>query len=355
MIAELNIGHTYVYGGDSQSHGEPPHTGLLGCDFAVDRPSGRIRIARILPGRDWDPSARSPLAEPGVNVHQGDFLLAVDGRPLAAGGNPYELLADRAGRLVELTVADNPEGKQPRTVLVQPLRGEGSLRYRAWVEANRRTVDEKSGGRLGYLHLPDMGEPGLVEFGAYWYPQSGKQGFIIDERDNGGGFVGDMIIDRLERVLWSMTIPREGGPGRNPERVFHGPLAVLISEDTGSNGEFFASAIRFRGLAPLIGMRTWGGATGIEPHQDLVDGGTVTPPQFGLYGMDGKWGFEGHGVDPDIQVQNMPARVVAGQDDQLDAAIKNVLDRLAGGGSKWAIPPVPAYPDKSKPGEGVKK
>jgi tricorn protease len=355
MIAELNIGHTYVYGGDQQHAGAPSRTAMLGCDFAADPRSGRVRIARILPGCVWDAAARSPLAEPGVDVREGDFLLAVDGRPLAAGANPYELLADAAGRTVELEVADNAEGKQPRTVVVEPLRGEGGLRYRTWVEANRRYVDEKSGGRLGYLHLPDMGEPGLVEFGAYWYPQTGREGLVIDERDNGGGFVGDMIIDRLERVLWSMTIPREGGPGRNPERAFHGPLAVLINEDTGSNGEFFAEAVKVRGLATVIGMRTWGGAIGIEPHQDLVDGGTVTPPQFGLHDLHGKWIIEGRGVEPHLEVQNQPAAVVAGRDDQLDRAIGHLLGRLKDEGERWRIPTVPDYPDKSKPGEGVGK
>ncbi len=355
MIAELNIGHTYVYGGDQQHAGEPSRTAMLGCDFAVDQPSGGVRIARILPGRSWDADARSPLDEPGVDVREGDFLLAVDGRSLAPRANPYELLADGAGRTVELTVADNPEGKHPRTVVVEPLRGEVGLRYRAWVEANRRYVEEKSGGRLGYLHLPDMGEAGLVEFGAYWYPQAGKEGLVIDERDNGGGFVGDMIIDRLERVLWSMTIPREGGPGRNPERVFHGPLAVLINEDTGSNGEFFAEAVKVRDLATVIGMRTWGGAIGIEPHQDLVDGGTVTPPQFGLYDLHGKWIIEGRGVEPHLAVQNQPANVVAGKDEQLDFAIGHLLGRLKDEGATWRIPATPAYPDKSKPGEGVRK
>jgi len=355
MIAELNIGHTYVYGGDQQHTGEPPRTAMLGCDFATDPKSGRVRIARILPGRSWDAGARSPLADPGVDVREGDFLLAVEGRPLEPRANPYALLADRVGQTVELTVADNPEGKQPRTVVVEPLRSESSLRNRAWIEANRRYVDEKSDGRLGYLYLPDMGESGLIEFGAYWYPQAGKQGFIIDERDNGGGFVGDMIIDRLERQLWSMTIPREGGPGRNPERTFHGPLDVLINEDTGSNGEFFAEAIKVKGLATVIGMRTWGGAIGIEPHQDLVDGGTVTPPQFGIYDLEGNWIIEGRGVEPDLAVQNQPASVVAGKDDQLDFAIKHLLDRLAKDGAKWAIPGVPAYPDKSKAGEGVRR
>lgn len=352
MIAELNIGHTYVYGGDQQHAGEPPHTAMLGCDFVADPKSGRVRIAHIVPGRNWDPASRSPLTEPGVDVREGDFLLAIDGQPLGERANPYALLADHAGRSVELTVADNPEGKSPRTVVVEPLKGEGGLRYRAWIEANRRYVDEKSGGKLGYLHLPDMGEAGLIEFGSYWYPQAGKQGFIIDERDNGGGFVGDMIIDRLERQLWSLTVPREGGSGRNPERTFHGPLGVLINEDTGSNGEFFAEAIKVRGLATVIGMRTWGGAIGIEPHQDLVDGGTVTPPQFGLYDLKGNWIIEGHGVEPNIEVQNQPANVVAGKDDQLDFAIDHLLDRLQTEGAKWRIPEVPAYPDKSKPGEG---
>lgn len=355
MIAELNIGHTYVYGGDQQHAGEPPRTAMLGCDFARDPGSGRVRIARIIPGRSWDPAARSPLAAPGVDVREGDFLLAVDGQPLGEHMDPYALLADKAGRTVELTVANNPEGKQPRSVEVEPLRSESGLRNRAWIEANRRYVDEHSDGRLGYLYLPDMGEPGLIEFGAYWYPQTGKEAFIIDERDNGGGFVGDMIIDRLERSLWSLTVPREGGVGRNPERAFHGPLAVLINEDTGSNGEFFAQAIKDKNLATVIGMRTWGGAIGIEPHQDLVDGGTVTPPQFGLFDLQGNWIIEGRGVEPHVEVQNQPAHVVAGKDDQLDAAIAHLLGRLRTEGDTWRIPEVPPYPDKSKVGEGARK
>ncbi len=355
MISELNIGHTYVYGGDYQRDGARPDTGLLGCDFALDAKSGRYRIARILPGRNWDPRARSPLAEPGVDVHEGDVLLAVDGVALKAPTNPYALLADKVSNPVELTVAANADGKDTRTVLVTPLRSERSLRYRAWVEANRKYVDEKTDGQIGYLHLPNMTEPGLIEFGAYWYPQFAKKAFIIDERYNGGGFVGDMIIDRLERKLWALTKPREGGPGRNPERAFHGPMVVLINENTGSNGEFFAEAIKLKQIAPLIGMRTWGGAIGIEPHEDLVDGGTTTPPQFGLYGLNGQWLIEGHGVDPDIEVQNAPAHVLAGQDDQLDRAIAELQGRLQRDGTQWALPAVPAYPDKSKPGESVRK
>ena len=172
---------------------------------------------------------------------------------------------------------------------------------------------------------------------------------IIDDRYNGGGFVGDMIIDRLERELWAITQPREGGAGRNPERCFHGPLVVLINAETYSNGEFFAEAVKRLGLATTIGERTWGGSTGIEAHQDLVDGGGTTPPQFGLYGLDGSWPIEGWGVVPEIIVVNAPKDAVAGKDDQLDYAIDYLLQQLADSNGKWDIPAVPAYPNKAKP------
>jgi tricorn protease len=230
------------------------------------------------------------------------------------------------------------------------LRGEYGLRYRAWVDGNLDYVSQKTEGSTGYLHIPDMMDGGLVEFGRCWYPQTGKKALIIDVRYNGGGFVGDMIIDRLERELWALTIPREGQAGRNPERVFHGPIVVLINEDTGSNGEFFAEAIKRKNLATVMGVRTWGGSIGIEPHQDLVDGGGTTPPQFGLFALDGTWPIEGWGVEPNIVVMNMPADVVAGEDTQLDAAIEFLLTQLKNSGGKWDIPGTPAYPDKSKPG-----
>lgn len=344
MIGELNIGHTYVYGGDYQGGGSRIGTGLLGCDFAWDRGAGGYRITRILPGWGWLENLISPLVAPGVGVREGDVVTAIDGLALSAAVNPYAALVDKAGKVVELTLAGG------RTVAVEALRSERGLRYRGWVETNRAKVAALSNGRIGYLHLPNMMEPGLVEFAQYFYPQSGMEAMIIDERYNGGGFVGDMIIDRLERRLWAMTIPREGKTGRNPERVFHGPLAVLINEDTGSNGEFFAHAIKVKGLAHVIGMRTWGGSIGIEPHQDLVDGGVTTPPQFGIYGIDhGDWIIEGWGVEPHQQVQNMPADVVAGGDAQLEAAVAHLLGELRAHGDRWRIHATPAYPDKSRP------
>ncbi len=349
MIAELNIGHTYVYGGDFEDTGARIPTGLLGCEFGADKGADHYRISRIIPGVPWDPQYRSPLQEPGVGVHAGDYLLAVDGEDVTTGDNVFAHLQDRAGKMVTLTVSNSDSGKKPREVRVKTLGSERGLRYRAWVDANLQHVDELSGGKVAYVHMPDMGEKGLVEFGRSYYPQTGKQAMIFDDRYNGGGFVGDMVIDRLERQLWAITQPREGKGGRNPERVFHGPLVVLINGDTYSNGEFFAEAVKRKGLATLIGERTWGGSTGMEPHEDLVDGGAVTPPQFGLYGLDGTWPIEGWGVTPDIVVVNVPDDAVAGKDDQLDFAVQYLLQQLEDNPGKWAIPPVPQYPVKARP------
>lgn len=350
LIAELNIGHTYIYGGDFGGRGTRVSTGLLGCSFTPEKDGEYYRITNIVPGVSWDPAYRSPLTEPGISISEGDYLIAIDGVEVKMGDNVYERLVDKAGKMVSLTTNKKASSKGAVTTRLRTLRGERGLRYRAWVDGNLDYVTTKTDGRIGYLHIPNMMDAGLIEFGRSWYPQTGKQAIILDERYNGGGFVGDMIIDRLERELWAMTLPREGQPGRNPERVFHGPLVILINEDTGSNGEFFAEAIKRKNLATVIGMRTWGGSIGIEPHQSLVDGATTTPPQFGLYALDGTWPIEGWGVEPDVIVMNMPADVVAGKDTQLDAAIEFLLGKLDGAGSKWSIPGTPAYPDKSKPG-----
>lgn len=349
LIGELNIGHTYIYGGDYPSGGPYVPTGLLGCNFEAEKGAEYYMIADIVPGVSWDSHYRSPLMEPGVGIAEGDYLIAIDGVEIKKGDNVYAQLVDKADRMVTLTTNGKPQAKGATKTRVRTLRNELDLRYREWMDDNLAYVTARSDGRIGYLHLPDMMNNGLIEFGRSWYPQTGKEAFIIDERYNGGGFVGDMIIDRLERELWSLTIPREGKAGRNPERDFHGPIVVLINEDTGSNGEFFAEAIKRKGLATVMGVRTWGGSIGIEPHQGLVDGGTTTPPQFGLYTLDGHWPIEGWGVEPHIVVMNMPADVVAGKDAQLDAAIAHLLDELARSGGSWKTPETPDYPDKSRP------
>jgi len=346
MLGELNIGHTYVSGGDIASRGRRVSTGMLGAEFALEPGAKYYKISRIIPGTPGDPDGRSPLDEPGCPIKAGNYLIAIDGVTVTTDAEVYKHLQNKADTVVTLTYNDQPSPDGAKTYRVRTIAGESTIRYREWVARNRAYVAEKTKGQVGYLHLPDMGAAGCIEFAKAWYPQHYKQGIIVDERYNGGGFTADMIIDRLERQMWSVTKPREGKPLPTPECVFAGHWAVLINEDTGSNGEFFAEAIKIRKLAPVIGMRTWGGAIGIEPHQDLVDGGTVTPPQFGLYGLDRQWLIEGTGVVPDIEVQNMPGDVLQGKDAQLDAAIENVMKRIAE--QPFELPSPPPYPDKSK-------
>ena len=346
MISELNIGHTYIYGGDDQSTPRRQATGLLGADLETVPGAAYPRITHIVPGFNWDETDTSPLGAPDCPVREGDYLLAIDGQELTPRDNPYALLEGKAGHVVTLTFNGQPAKSGVRTCRVRAIASEGDIRYREWVEKNRAYVEKATGGRVGYLHLPDMGEPGLREFARGFHAQHTRQGLIIDDRYNSGGFVGDMIVDRMERSLWAITQPREGRIGRNPEGVFRGYYALLINENTGSNGEYFAEAIRIRGLAKSFGMRTWGGAVGIELHQPLVDGGECTPPQFGAYDLQGRWVIEGHGVDPDVEVQNQPGDVLKGRDAQLDAAIGYLKEQLTR--APMDLPPPPPFPNKAK-------
>jgi tricorn protease len=347
MIGELNTGHTYTYGGDTGAGGKRIQTGVLGCDFDLPQGSNYYRISHVIPGKAWSKDMRSPLAEPGCPIKEGDYLIAVDGVEVTAADNVFAPFENRAGKLVTLTYNSKPSADGAKTYKTTTITNESEIRYREWVDQRAAIVEKLSGGQIGYLHMPDMSEDGLIEFARGFYPQADKHAIILDDRYNGGGFTAEMIIERLERKTWGVTQPREGKPTLNPEGAARAHFVVLINEDTGSDGEFFARAIQLKKIAPVYGVRTWGGAFGIEAHQNLVDGATVTPPQFGLYGFGGQWLFEGRGVDPDVEIQNMPGDVVKGKDAQLEAAVGYLMDQLKK--DPLSIPAPPPYPNKARP------
>jgi len=345
MISELSVGHAYIAGGDL---GQPPRprTALLGAQFGLDAASGRYRIASIYAGQAAEPKYRSPLAEVGIDAAVGDYVLAINGRELAAPTNPYELLVGAAGSLVELRVADSADGRNMRSVLVEPLTDESQLRYLEWVLANRARVEAATGGRVGYMHLPDMGGDGIYEFIKWFYGQIRKQGLIIDVRGNGGGNVSEMVINRLDRHLIFLGYARGiDNTDTYPSAVFTGPMAAILDEDSASDGDIFPAAFKARGLGPLIGKRSWGGVIGITGHGPLLDGGTVFVPQFGHADANGQWTIEGYGVEPDIEVDNPPEAVMRGEDPQLERAIAEVVQRLAT--NPGTLPPRPAAPIKT--------
>ena len=339
MCSELAVGHHRVGGGD---FGERPPTvkgGLLGADFEVA--DGRYRCTRVFGGLNWNPELRSPLTEPGVDVRAGEYLLAVAGRELHPPDNLYARFENTAGRNVEITVGPDPSGKGSRTVTVVPIEDEAALRNRAWVEANIRKVHDATGGRVAYVHVPNTTTLGHEYFKRYFFPQTDKQAIIIDERHNGGGQVADYYIDILRRPHIAWWAMRYGADLRTPLAAIHGPKVMLIDETAGSGGDLLPWMFRKEKLGPLVGRRTWGGLVGILGFPVLLDGGFVTAPDLAIWTEDG-FVVENEGVPPDVEVEQLPAEVIAGRDPQLDKAIEIVLAKLA------AAPPVsptrPPYP-----------
>ena len=341
MIGELSTGHTYVGGGDSPK-ARSVSIALLGVDYELDTESGRYRIARILQGQNWIDQRRSPLTEPGVDVPEGSYLLRIDGVELKAPTQPDDLLQNKADRTVTLTVHSKPDIDGAREVTVRPLADEEQLRYFDRIETNRKKVEAASGGKLAYVHIPNMGGNGLSEFVRQYYPQIRKAGLIVDVRNNGGGFVSQMIIERLRRVLAGMGNSRNAGVYTYPAQVFYGPMACLINHYSASDGDIFPYYFKKYGLGPLIGTRTWGGVVGIRGYSQLIDGGYVTRPEFGEYTLDGRWAIEGHGVDPDIEVDNRDDLVVQGHDPQLEKAIEVLLKEIEQ--NPRTLPPPPPPP-----------
>lgn len=345
MVSELSIGHAYVGGGDKPQPDRIP-MGLLGAKISRD-PSGCFRVDHILKGQNWSENLRSPLTEVGVNVNEGDYILAVNGIPTTSMNDIYESLLGTAGKQVELTVGKTISGEGSRDVIVVPVRDESSLYYYEWVQENIRKVSEATNGEVGYIHIPDMGPEGLNEFVKYFYPQLDKKALIIDDRGNGGGNVSPMIIERLSREITRSNMARNVTvPTQTPRQMMRGPLVMLINEYSASDGDLFPYAFKKHQLGKLIGKRTWGGVVGIRGSLPFIDGGDLRKPEFASYSADdSKWIIEGIGVEPDIFVDNDPAREYDGIDDQLNKAIEVIKEELK---HYKEIPAIPEGPDKSR-------
>src|SRR5580692_3459470 len=339
MLGEITAQHIYIVGGD-RPEVKQVNVGLLGADYTIDH--DRYRFAKVYFGENWNPGVRAPLTEPGVNVHQGEYLLAVDGREVHGSDEVYSFFIERAGKSVQLKVGPNPDGKDARTVTVVPIPSERSLRMRDWMDTNRRKVDQLSEGQLAYVYLPDTAINGFTNFNRYYFAQNPKKGAVIDERFNGGGWIADYIVDWLNRPLLMAAMTREGKDNYIPQVIF-GPKVRLINQFAGSGGDALPWMFRELGIGPLIGTRTWGGLIGIGGYPPLMDGGTITAPRWGLFNpKTGEFDVENKGVSPDIEVDYDPALWRQGHDPQLEKAVSVSLAEL----KEHPVTPVkrPKYP-----------
>lgn len=345
MIAELNVGHAYVNNGE-RPEPERIQLGLLGAQVSRDK-SGYFRIDKILKGANWSRQLNSPLRAIGVNISEGDYITSVNGTDASTTDDIYSLLVNKSGDQVMLGINSKPVAEGSREVLVEPISNESSLYYYQWVHNNIEKVSKQSDGRVGYIHIPDMGVSGLNEFAKYYYPQLTKEGLIIDVRGNGGGNVSPMIIERLMRQLTYMTMhtgQQEGDP--NPVGMHVGPKVTLLDKYSASDGDLFPYRFQVNELGQTIGTRSWGGVVGYSGAIPLIDGGSIITPSYAPYDKDGK-GFiiEGEGVIPDIIIENDPAEQYKGVDAQLNKAVEVILDELEK--SPVKLPPIPPFPDKS--------
>lgn len=345
MIGELNCGHAYVNPGETERPERIP-TGLLGAEISRDK-SGFFRLEKILQGASWNEQLRSPLTEPGIDVHEGEYIVAIDGVPTHTVKNMYALLIGKAGVPTELSLNKKPQLAGARKIVINPLEEEYSLYHYNWIQDNIKKVEKASNGRIGYIYIPDMGPEGLNEFSRYFYPQLDKEGLIIDDRANGGGNVSPMILERLSREPYRLTMRRGSSLiGTVPDAVQVGPKVCLINKYSASDGDLFPWGFRALGLGKLIGTRTWGGIVGISGSLPYMDGTDIRVPFFTSYDpKTGGWIIENHGVDPDIQIDNDPVKEWNGEDQQLNRAIEEIMKELQ---NRKPLAPVPAPRDFSK-------
>jgi tricorn protease len=346
MIGELNASHTYRGGGDMENS-KNRAVGYLGIDWM--KKDGFFGVGKIIRGAPWDNEVRSALDEPGVNVKEGDYILAVNGIALHELPDPWAAFEGLAGKTVELTVNTKASWDGARTVVVKTMNDETRLRNLAWIEFNRQQVDKASGGKIGYIYVPDTGVNGQNELVRQFYGQWHKEGLIIDERFNNGGQIPDRFIELLNRKPLAYWDVRDGKNWQWPPVAHFGSMAMLINGWSGSGGDAFPDFFRKAGLGPLIGTRTWGGLIGLTGMPSLIDGGSVTAPTFRMYNPDGTWFKEGYGVDPDIEVKEDPTALAKGIDPQIQKAIEQVMKQIAERGP--IHPKEPPMEDRSRKGK----
>jgi tricorn protease len=340
MLGNMTVGHMFVHGG-TEPQVPKIKVGLLGANYKTE--NGRYRFSTVYNGENWNPQLQAPLTQPGVNVTAGEYLLAVRGRELHASDNIYSFFEQTAGKQIVLKVGPNPDGTGSREVTVVPVDNENRLRHLAWVEGNRRKVDQLSGGKLAYVHLPDTATGGFTSFNRYFFAQVGREGAVLDERYNHGGDIADYIIDYLSRHPMSRITTREGEDITDPTQAIYGPKVMIINQFAGSGGDAMPWYFRKAGVGPLIGEKTWGGLVGIGGYPNLMDGGQVTAPRWAFYGLKGEWEVENHGIAPDVEVDLDPKLVRQGHDPQLERAVAVAMEML-----KKNPPPTyerPAYPN----------
>ena len=346
MLSELAVGHSYITSfGERTFERKTVAGGLLGADFELK--GDRYAFKKIYGGLNWSATMRSPLTAPGVNVKEGEFLLAVNGKELKAPAEVYALFENTAGKLTELTVGPNADGTKSRTITVEPIANEYNLRNMDWVEGNLKKVEKATGGKVGYVHVRDTAAGGMADFKRYFFPQVDKDALIIDERFNSGGQIADYYIDILRRPFASYWAPRYGADNRSPSAAVFGPKVMIIDEGAGSGGDMLPWMFRKFGVGPLVGKRTWGGLVGIGGYPVLMDGGTVTAPSFAIWSPEGGFIVENEGVAPDHDVTMWPKDMIAGKDPQLEKAIELALEALKKNPPAKATRP--EYPKRTLP------
>jgi tricorn protease len=343
MLGELTIGHLSAGGGDAP---EVKHvtTGLLGADYKIE--NGRYRFDRVYNGENWNPQLKAPLTQPGVNVVAGEYLLAVNGQELHSSDNIYSFFENTSGKSVVLKVGADPSGASARQVTVVPVSDEARLRNLAWIEDNRRKVDQMTNGRVAYIYMPDTSTGGYINFNRYFFAQVGKEAAIVDERFNAGGALATDIIEYLKRPLLSLVATRDGADEAQPQGAIFGPKVMIINEFAGSGGDAMPWYFHRAGVGKLVGKRTWGGLVGRAVSPELMDGGFATAPSSGVWNPNGEWEVENHGITPDVEVEMDPEAVRSGHDPQLEKAVQVVMEELAA--HPVPQPKRPAYPNYHK-------